>query len=78
MFEFSEENIEKFLNILHNSWSINSSSKWTIDKPAKGQCSVPALVANDFFGGDILKTEVCEGWHFYNRGGGDLFGNKKI
>lgn len=62
-----EQNMQKFLNILSDCWSINSSSKWTQDNPAKGQCGVTALVVNDFFGGEILKTVTTEGWHFYNK-----------
>jgi len=31
-----------------------------------GQCGVTALVINDLYGGEILKTELKEGWHFYN------------
>lgn len=67
MINFSEKNIKNFLDILYNCWSINSSSKWTVDNPACGQCGVTSLVVNDFFGGEILKTKVPEGWHFYNK-----------
>ncbi|WP_377521429.1 hypothetical protein [Priestia megaterium] len=52
---------------LHQSWSIHSSTKWTADNPAKGQCGVTALVVQDIKGGDILKTPCEEGWHFYNQ-----------
>lgn len=31
-----------------------------------GQCSVTALVAQDVLGGEIRKTLVDGGWHFYN------------
>ncbi|MBT2640461.1 MULTISPECIES: hypothetical protein [unclassified Bacillus (in: firmicutes)] len=51
---------------LLNSWSINSSSKWTKDNPAKGQCGVTALVVNDLLGGQIRKTLLSGGWHYYN------------
>ncbi|PKR85414.1 YunG family protein [Heyndrickxia camelliae] len=57
------EDIEK---ALLNSWSINSSSKWSIVNPARGQCGVTALVVNDILGGEIKKTMLSEGWHFYN------------
>ncbi|MCY8268380.1 hypothetical protein MOC48_18745, partial [Bacillus haynesii] len=33
---------------------------------AKGQCGVTALVVNDILGGEIRKTKLPEGWHFYN------------
>ncbi|MGG3641570.1 YunG family protein [Bacillus gobiensis] len=56
----------KIRNILCKAWSIESSSKWSKDNPAKGQCGVTALVINDLFGGDILKTKTDGGWHFYN------------
>lgn len=49
---------------LLQSWSLQSSSKWTKDNPAKGQCGVTALVVNDLFGGEIMKTKLPGGWHF--------------
>lgn len=55
------------LEILHRVWSIESSTKWTKNNPAKGQCGVTSLVVNDYFGGDILKTAVDDSWHYYNR-----------
>ena len=69
----TEQRMQEFLNILYRCWSINSSSKWTLDNPANGQCGVTSLVVNDFFGGDILKTKMPEGWHFYNKIGNKSF-----
>lgn len=60
-------NYETLLQFFVQSWSIQSSSKWSGDNPAKGQCGVTALVINDIFGGEILKTMLPDGWHFYNR-----------
>ncbi|MDA2732375.1 hypothetical protein PDR34_21665 [Bacillus cereus] len=51
---------------LIKSWSIEKSSKWTIENPAKGQCGVTALVVQDIYGGEIKKTKVRKAWHFYN------------
>lgn len=51
---------------LLSSWSIQSSSKWSMDNPARGQCGVTSLVVNDILGGKILKTKVHGNWHFYN------------
>ena len=51
---------------LLNSWSFKSSSKWSADNPAKGQCGVTALVVNNLLGGKIKKTKLHAGWHFYN------------
>ncbi|HEX3075579.1 MAG TPA: hypothetical protein VHQ24_01785 [Lachnospiraceae bacterium] len=67
MLQLTENNILEFLKILHNCWSIYSSSKWSLNNPAKGHCGVTALIVNDYFGGDILKTKTPDGWHFYNR-----------
>ncbi|MBE5105154.1 hypothetical protein IGI01_07580 [Bacillus thuringiensis] len=50
---------------LIKSWSIKPSSKWTIENPAKGQCSVTALIVQELCGGEIKKTKVGEVWHFY-------------
>ncbi len=58
------------LQFLHrallNALSLNSSSKWTPENPAKGQCGVTALVVHDLLGAEIVKTYAEEGWHFYN------------
>ena len=51
---------------LEQSWSIETSSKWLPDNPARGQCSVTALVVQDVLGGEIVKTDVGGAWHFYN------------
>ncbi|MCM3737035.1 hypothetical protein M3215_14815 [Bacillus cytotoxicus] len=58
--------IKKMSRILTQCWSLETSSKWTLDNPAKGQCGVTALVVHDLFDGEIMKTKVSEGWHFYN------------
>lgn len=52
---------------LKEAWSFGTSSKWTPENPAKGQCSVTSLVVQDLFGGEILRTQVPDGTHFYNR-----------
>jgi hypothetical protein len=64
--EFSESNIEKLQYVLKESWSLKSSSKWDINNPASGQCGVSSLIVNDLLGGEIRKTFLPEGWHFYN------------
>ena len=54
---------------LRESWSIRTSSLWSEDDPARGQCGVTALVVNDHLGGEILRTPIGRTWHFYNRVG---------
>lgn len=46
---------------------MKTSSKYEIDNPAKGQCSVTALLIHNKFGGSILKTKINGQWHFYNK-----------
>ncbi len=52
---------------LPDAWSLETSSKWSAENPARGQCSVTALIVQDIFGGTILKTRVTQSIHFYNR-----------
>ena len=63
----STDDLARFRKALEASWSLDSSTLWTEDKPAAGQCGVSALVAHDHFGGEILKTRFGAIWHFYNR-----------
>jgi hypothetical protein len=53
--------------VLLQSWSGSSSGQWLAANPARGQCNVTALLVNEYFGGEILKTPLLEGDHFYNR-----------
>jgi hypothetical protein len=55
---------------LREAWSLSTASQWTPDNPAAGQCNVTALIIHDLFGGDLLKTPLPVGDHFYNRIGG--------
>ena len=52
------------------AWSAESSSLWSADMPARGQCSVTAIVVQRLHGGEILRTPTPAGPHFYNRIGG--------
>lgn len=52
---------------LLRSWSLRTASKWTPQNPAAGQCNVTALLVHEMFGGELLKTPLLDGDHFYNR-----------
>jgi len=54
------------LEILKKCWSLNSNAKWNIDNPVRDLSGVTALVIQDVFSGDILKTKVNKEWHYYN------------
>lgn len=59
--------VKQFAKAVEMSWSSQSSTLWTADNPAAGQCGVTALVASDQLGAEILKTRYGSIWHFYNR-----------
>ena len=65
--------ISEFSEQLSKAWSLDTSSKWSVERPSLGQCSVSALVLQDVFGGEVLKTRVEGSWHFYNRIDGQRF-----
>ncbi|OPY96533.1 hypothetical protein A5906_04610 [Bradyrhizobium sacchari] len=52
---------------LRKAWSLSTASQWTEDNPAAGQCNVTSLLIHELFGGDLLKTPLPAGDHFYNR-----------
>lgn len=55
---------------LRKAWSLSTASQWTANNPAAGQCNVTSLLIHDLFGGELLKTPLPAGDHFYNRIGG--------
>lgn len=64
-------------NAIRASWSAETCDPvdlpWSRSNPAKGQCSVTALVLNDLLGGELLLAEVRnadgsrQGVHYWNR-----------
>ncbi|MBC2772603.1 hypothetical protein H6M51_07000 [Rhizobium sp. AQ_MP] len=58
--------LEQFAKRLASAWSRETSSLWSSDNPARGQCGVTSLVVHDVFGGRILKTLLPQRPHFYN------------
>ncbi|MBW7962103.1 hypothetical protein [Bradyrhizobium sp. BR 10261] len=58
---------------LRKAWSLATASQWTVDNPAAGQCNVTSLLIHDLFGGELLKTPLPAGDHFYNRIGGHRY-----
>jgi len=52
--------------VLRKAWSLSTARQWTPDNPAAGQCNVTALLVHELFGGDLLKTPLSAGDHFYN------------
>src|SRR4051812_17372535 len=69
----TEVDVNEFHEILCRCWSVDSSSLWLPENPARGQCNVTALVFHDRFGGEILKTPIGDEWHFYNRVAGKTY-----
>ena len=58
---------DKVARALQKAWSPASARQWTAENPAAGQCNVTALLVFQLFGGELLKTPLPEGDHFYNR-----------
>lgn len=57
---------------LMTAWSLQSAKQWTPQCPAAGQCNVTATLIFDLFGGEILRTGLHQGYHYYNRIGGKI------
>ena len=58
---------ERVARALRKSWSLASARQWTEENPAAGQCNVTALLVYELFGGELLKTPLPAGDHFYNQ-----------
>jgi hypothetical protein len=58
---------DRVVAALSKSWSLATSGGWAADNPTRGQCNATALLLEELFGGEILKTPLPEGDHFYNR-----------
>ena len=69
----AKSDLQEFRGVLRHCWSLETSSRWLPENPARGQCNVTALVVHDRFGGEILKTPVGDEWHFYNRVAGTTY-----
>jgi hypothetical protein len=54
---------------LRGAWSAATSADpegWASTNPSWGQCAVSALIVQDFFGGQILRTVVGDVSHYWN------------
>lgn len=61
---FDPDNVQ---SALRKAWSLSTASQWTADNPAAGQCNVTSLLIHELFGGELLRTPLPAGDHFYNR-----------
>ena len=75
-----EETERKIRRALLLSWSAETSYCFSKDNaPSYGQCAQTAIVIQDHFGGEILRTDGwpqengARGRHFYNRIGGKRY-----
>lgn len=58
------------VELIQRSWNRYTSATpelWTPQNPARGQCAVTALVAQDIVGGDLVRTTVNGESHYANR-----------
>jgi len=55
---------------LEKCWSADTSAnpnQWMPASPAVGQCAVTALIVQDLYGGDLLRSDVGGSSHYWNR-----------
>ncbi len=53
--------LSQLVSSLQRSWDRDTSinfNAWSPENPALGQCTVTALVVNDYLGGTIIRTEA--------------------
>lgn len=68
-----DRKIKEMEEALSHSWSKQSSTKYTLENRAAGQCGVTALVVQECLGGHIMKTKVNGMWHYYNQLHGEYY-----
>jgi len=56
---------------LNRTWILDNNPGLTPKMPTGGQDTVISFLINEIFGGEILKTHMKKGWHFYNRINGE-------
>ncbi len=56
------------------AWGGDTSAdeSWTPESPELGQCAVTALIVQDLFGGELLRTVANGISHYYNSIGGEI------
>jgi hypothetical protein len=64
MMSFDPDEVQ---SALRKAWSLATASQWTASNPAAGQCNVTSLLIHELFGGELLRTPLPAGDHFYNR-----------
>jgi hypothetical protein len=52
---------------LNQTWSMDDYRGYIFDKTPDSQSGLTSRLIYDSFGGEILKTHLKKGWHFYNR-----------
>jgi len=67
------EDIDKFFGVLLKSWVKRDEDYDFDDDPAHNQCTVTAMVVQDYFGGEIVTVKVGAGTHYLNQIDGKLF-----
>ncbi|WP_390551609.1 hypothetical protein [Qipengyuania sp. MTN3-11] len=58
--------MQSFAAVIGSCWSAETATTYSAANPARGQCSVTALLALEVVGGSLAKTRVEGAWHFYN------------
>lgn len=58
------ERVKAIASQVRACWSPETATTYTASNPAKGQCSVTALLVQAELGGELVKTWIGDAWHF--------------
>ena len=61
--------IQLIQQALQTAWcrATSADPAWSPERPSLGQCAVTALVVQDYLGGILMRAEVADGSHYWNR-----------
>lgn len=72
--KYTKENFVEVIKEIASKYTSSDPNHWTQDNPLWGHCAVVALLAQDYFGGDLVKGSLkeyekysCLKSHFWNR-----------
>lgn len=68
------DGFKKTANAIRKAWGGDTCAHadWNPHRPEDGQCAVTALVVQDLFGGELLRTVANGESHYYNRIDGEI------
>jgi len=66
--EITIEQFEKILPLICDAETVMFPARWTPDNPLKNHCAVVSLIAQNLFGGELMRAVMADGdSHYWNR-----------